>query len=547
METHDTHEKGIFIRHVPCKQCGSSDACAEYTDHIFCFACNHYHDLLVDEHSVKTGVNSNEINIKTKNTAFVTNGECKALSVRGIHQETCQRFQYLTAKNRSGTTVQVEQYRDKKGNLVAQKTRDKNKQFKIIGNSQKMPLFAQYRYSGEGDRLVITEGAMDAMSVSQAFGHKHIVVVSVPNGAQSAKKSILDNLDFVLGYSEICLFFDGDTPGKEATKSCIEVLPLGRVSVASMQDYKDANEALADKNPRAIIDAIMNATKARPDGIVLAEDLRDIIVVRDDMSAIRYPYTRLNELTMGIQPSTMITLCAGSGVGKSTLIRELAYTLHQANQVLGMIMLEETNKRTLQGLVGIHLSKNIINFQHVATDEQIVQAHSDLFTDRPLFLYDHMGTRNIKVIKNHIHWMVAHGAKVIILDHISMLISEATSKVQDERRLIDTLMTDFRSLVQELGITLFLISHLKRPTHGAHEDGTAKIDASQLRGSGAIVQLSDICIGLSVDPDDVSTLRQIVVLKNRHTGQVGYADKLCYDRHSGRLKEVTEEFVDVPF
>jgi len=132
------------------------------------------------------------------------------------------------------------------------------------------------------------------------------------------------------------------------------------------------------------------------------------------------------------------------------------------------------------------------------------------------------------------------GCKHIILDHISILVSGLTGEVSDERRLIDNIMHRLRTTVQELGITLFLVSHLKRPSGIGHEAG-AKVELSQLRGSHSIAQLADSCIGLQVNAEDPSDdTREIVVLKNRFTGQVGFAGRLKYHREKSRLLEMSD-------
>jgi len=95
--------------------------------------------------------------------------------------------------------------------------------------------------------------------------------------------------------------------------------------------------------------------------------------------------------------------------------------------------------------------------------------------------------------------------------------------------------------VAETGISLFLVSHLKRTTGTAHEDG-GKISLQDLRGSQSIAQLSDIVIGMErhqqhedVDIRNTTTVR---VLKNRYTGQTGPACWLRYDIDTGRMTEV---------
>jgi twinkle protein len=116
----------------------------------------------------------------------------------------------------------------------------------------------------------------------------------------------------------------------------------------------------------------------------------------------------------------------------------------------------------------------------------------------------------------------------------------------DERKSIDVLMTRLRTLVQETGITLICVSHLKRPntSNKGHEDGEA-VSLSQLRGSGAIAQLSDAVITLernamSIDPLIRHTTK-VAVAKNRYNGLTGPACSLMYEMDTGRMIEITME------
>ena len=68
--------------------------------------------------------------------------------------------------------------------------------------------------------------------------------------------------------------------------------------------------------------------------------------------------------------------------------------------------------------------------------------------------------------------------------------------------MLDAACTKLRTLCSQLGIGIIMVSHLRRPDGRGHEDG-GNVSLSQLRGSHAIAQLSDTCIGLQVDPDDL--------------------------------------------
>lgn len=527
-----------FITHTPCEACGSRDANAVYSDgHTYCFSCR---TAVQSQEGETAVVVPNRVDKKDDEYQFLT-GTPVTLNNRKLSAQDCRKYEYFVADYR-GEKVQVANYRDGTGKLVAQKVRTRDKQFSIIGNGRKLPFYGQHLWSGD-KILVICEGEIDTISASAARGHRW-ATVGLPNGCQSAVRSIRDNWDYVSKFSKIILCFDQDQVGREAAIEAAQVLPIGTAYIATLP-YKDVNECLVKGSPADVVTALFHAPEYRPDGIVSTADptLKSAISVDDAASSITYPFSRLNEITKGLRLSEVVTVCAGSGVGKTTLVRELAYHLHQSGEPLGLIMLEESNKRTLLGLVGIHINKNITVNRSLATDEEIEEAYADLFPDdHQLFLYDHFGSSDIDVILQRMTYMVkALGIKWIILDHISILVSGLDSG--DERKLIDRAMTLIRTKVQELNIGVIIVSHLRRPNGDkGHEDGEA-VRLGQLRGSHAIAQLSDITIALQKDKESPdSDLRHLYCLKNRYTGEVGWCGSVVYDRQTSRLLEEDQVF-----
>ena len=528
------HEGSDFVIHTPCDSCGSSDANAIYTDgHTHCFSCN----TTIQPDS--QGFTDSEVQSaqETKRKDLLQ-GDYQTIAARKLTEETCRKFGYLTTTYK-GEPVQAATYRDLNGRPIAQKIRYRDKRFQVIGDSKKLPLFGSHLWK-TGKKLVITEGEIDCMTVSQVQGHKW-ATVSLPQGSAGARRAIKDNWEYLDNFLEIVLMFDMDEPGQKAAVEVAELLPVGKARIATLP-CKDANECLIQGKTGEIIDAVFKATEYRPDGIVAATDLREAVCVDDAASSIMYPYPGLNQITKGIRTSELVTVAAGSGVGKSTFIREIATHLHQSGESIGMIMLEESNKRTLLGLVGIHLSKNILVDRTGVTEDDIKEGFDHLFKKRPIYLYDHFGSTDVDIICKRIEFMAkALDVKYVFLDHVSILVSGLATN--DERKLIDMAMTKLRTLVQELDICLFLVSHLRRPEGDkGHEDGK-KVSIGHLRGSHSLAQLSDITLGLEKLADDPeSDQRRIVVLKNRFTGEVGTAGTLTYDRQTGRLTDLDYGF-----
>jgi twinkle protein len=293
-----------------------------------------------------------------------------------------------------------------------------------------------------------------------------------------------------------------------------------------------------------IVSAIWNARPWRPDGIMAATDLREAIRVDSAAESIDYPFHELTRLTRGLRRGELVTVAAGSGTGKSAFVREIAYHLHLMGEQVGMIMLEESTKRTLEGLVGIHMNKPLHMTREDVNEESIVTAFDDLFQDHEIYLYDHFGSTHVDSLLSKIRYMSkALDCRWVVLDHLSIVVSGLD--VPDERKAIDIAMTALRTLVQETGIGLILVSHLRRPQGDkGHEEGT-RTALTQLRGSHSIAQLSDIVVGLERDQQsedhDLTTIR---VLKNRFTGETGEAGFIRYSKETGRLTEESSGFVD---
>jgi len=506
-----------FIRHEPCSNCGSSDANSVYTDgHSYCFACQKY------THGNDT---SNTHQMQT-NVQF--KGSAQRLQKRGISEQTCEKYKIY----RDDAHLRFP-YFDSSGQIQGFKTKNKLKEFKYEGISTNT-LFGQHLFPSTGKRIVITEGELDAASCYEAF--PNWPMVSLPHGAASAKKDLQKQIPLLQGYEEICLFFDNDDAGRKAVEDAASVLPSGKVTIARLEQYKDASDALQANDAEAIRRAIWDAKPYQPDGIVDGKSLLEAVTTPSPPCDHKYKWEGLQEKTHGIRYGELTTITAGTGQGKSTFCRQLATQLLEEGVKVGYIALEESNRRTALGLMSVAVG----NALHLGQQEYttLKAAYDSTINNWNLYLYDHFGSLSADTIYSRIEYMaLGLDIKVIFLDHLSILLSGLDG---DERRMIDQTMTNLRSLVERTGITLFLVSHLRRTqTDKDHTEG-ARVSLGQLRGSQAISQLSDTVLALERDQqseDDVSTLR---VLKNRYSGETGVAASLKYDKTTCKFNETTD-------
>jgi len=459
--------------------------------------------------------------------------EIASLPKRSINEQTCRKFNYGVGEY-SGKPVQIAEYCTPDGQPRAQKLRFADKSFIVVGDMKGCGLYGQHLWRDGGKMLVVTEGEIDCLSVSQLQDNKW-PVVSIPTGATGAEKAIKANLEWVEKFETVVFMFDMDEPGQAAATDCAMLLTPGKAKVARLP-LKDANECLVAGRGKEVIDALWGAKVYRPDGIVDGRDLWDQITAKDAPS-IPYPWADLNDKLHGLRTGELVTLTSGSGIGKSSVCRELAHWLMGMGQVVGYIALEESVRRTALGIMSIEMNRKL-HIERDKVDEQEMRLAFDRTVGSGrLFLYDHFGSCDSDNLLARIRYMVRGlECKWIFLDHISIVVSGIDEG--EERRIIDNTMTKLRMLTQELNCGMILVSHLKRPKDQGHEEGAAT-SLAQLRGSGAIGQLSDIVIGLERNQQDESRKNEtkIRVLKNRFGGDTGRAGTLVWSKETGRLSE----------
>ena len=458
-------------------------------------------------------------------------GSAIRLKKRNISEKTCEKFKIYADND-----VLRFYYHDSEGRVVGAKTRTANKIFSYEGDSPGT-FFGQHLWKGYGKRITITEGELDAASCLEIAPTWD--VVSLPSGAAAAKKSIQKNLQWLQGYDEIVLFFDADEPGIQAAQEAANMLPPGKVRIARLAEYKDASEALQAGDREALTRAYWDAKAYRPDGIVEGKSLLDVITTPNPPNDHDYPFQGLQHKLHGIRYGELVTITAGSGIGKSSFCRELATSLLQAGERVGYVALEESNQRSSLGLMSSAVGKPLHLGEH--SREELTEAFDATMANWELYLFDGFGSYDPDVVYNRIEYLAAGlDCKIVFLDHLSILLSGLDG---DERRMIDQTMTKLRSLVERTGIALFLVSHLKRTSSDqSHEEG-ARVTLGQLRGSAAIAQLSDACIGLERDQQSAGDQSNttVRVLKNRYSGETGVACTLKYDLDTCKFHETEPE------
>ena len=515
-----------FLHKEPCPECGSKDNLARYSDgHGFCFGC-HYYEPGEDN------VQSTQTQSERRVTPLLHDLDYRSLNQRRIHEDTCRHWKYGVTTF-EGKTCQVATYYGSDGRPVCQKLRFPDKSFRLVGDTSNIPLYGQWLARDSGKMIIVTEGEIDALSVSQAQNLKW-PAVSVPNGAQSAAKSIRENIEFLEKFERVVFMFDEDDPGRKAAKECAEVLSPGKAFIASLP-LKDANEMLKANRGSEIVQAAWGAKEYRPDGIVAVDAL-----IEEAKKPIEWglPWClpSLTEVTYGRRETEVYMIGAGTGVGKTDfLTQQIEYDVNKLGEKVGVLFLEQKPVETAKRIAGKAAGKRF-HVPDAGWEQSDLETALENLRGKVLF-YDSFGQTEWDSVKAKIRYMaVSNGIKLIYVDHLT-----AMADTGNERESIEQIMKEMAGLANELSIIIHCVSHLSTPEGKPHEEG-GRVQIRHFKGSRSIGFWSYFMFGLErnqqADDEDERSTTTFRVLKDRYTGQAtGTTIELGYAPETGRIYE----------
>jgi twinkle protein len=391
--------------------------------------------------------------------------------------------------------------------------------------------------------VIVVEGEQDVLAaweLLQSRG-KDWNVVSIPNGANEEgvlDKQTLSSLEWIASHPGVCLALDADKPGKATAKALAEALvSQTEVKIANLSPRKDTADYWEAGDVAGWFKAINGAQTYRPEAVVEGCDIDVEVLMTPKEPGIELPYPKLQRMTWGLRKGEITLLTAGSGIGKSTWVRELSYNLALNRHKVAMIALETQMEDVARMFVAmdnnVPAHKLMFNPKCIPR-EQYIASTDKLFKSNQMHFFKHWGSIQAAVLRQKMHYFAkVLGVDFIILDHVSMTV--AGTDTNDERKDIDVLFEGMTQVVNETGVGILPIIHLKR-VQGKKFNKGDEVELTDLRGSAGAEQMSFNVWALERNQQgETKDLVKIRVLKNRLLGFTGEADTLRYDHDTGRL------------
>lgn len=303
-------------------------------------------------------------------------------------------------------------------------------------------------------------------------------------------------------------------------------------------------EEMINKSFDKFVHLLFNAKEYSPEEIVRGQDIAFEDLRKAKTPGYELPYPDLQHKLKGLRKGELTLLTAGSGIGKSTVAREIAFHMVKTHKLtIGNIYLETPMEDAASAFIamdnGVAPAKYWFDPSCVGEDRARA-SYNTFISSGNLHFFKHFGSiATDKLINKFNYFAKVLACDFIILDHISMVVSGEESN--DERKTIDILMTKLAEFCVRTGVGVIAVVHLKRVAGKNYNVGD-EVELVDLRGSGGLEQMSWNVISLERDQQgDSKDFSKCRVLKNRTWGFTGIADTLQYSHDTGRLTPVKTE------
>lgn len=461
------------------------------------------------------------------------------LTGRGISEEVIKKYQITVQTN--NPNILVFPFFDEKGKMQFVKYRktdydkDKDNNKEWCEANTKPILFGMYQCNNKFDRLIITEGQIDSLSVATA-GIEN--AVSVPTGAKGFTW-VPYCWDWINRFDEIIVFGDyekGHISLLDELKSRLKIT-VKHVKEEDYLDCKDANDILQKHGAEQIKKCIENAVVVPIKRVIELADVEDVDIFK--LEKLKTGIHQLDKLLYGGLPFGGVVLISGKrGEGKSTL----------ASQIMNNAVEQEYKCFTYSGELPNYLFKAWMDFQ-IAGPQHVFE-YNNAFGDKNFnvskankelisnwyrgryFLYDNRaidGDEKESLVETIESVIMRYGVRVILLDNLMTGIDLEEIHGDDKYDRQSQFMKRLSRVALRHNVLIFLVAHKRKNSFSKDEN-------DEVSGSGDISNLATVTISYEKDKNLDNSQRLLKVSKNRLFGKVNTTGWILdFDEKSKRI------------
>ncbi len=277
-----------------------------------------------------------------------------------------------------------------------------------------------------------------------------------------------------------------------------KLITAGNSIVNTGYTSNDLTEALAEAE-KAVFDLSkeQDISSLTEIGKTLNEVInRFDLAYRDPNSLVglRTGFTKLDEITNGLQKSDLILLAARPGVGKTSFAMNVVTNVALNGGKVAVFSLEmpkiQIAQRALCSIAGVSMKKAQKGQLNKEEWDAIVQAKKKL-ADAKIFVDDSSLNTPVEILSKCRRMQRETGLDLVMIDYLQLMTVKNKNKDSSRQQDVSDLSRSLKVMARELNIPVILLSQLSRASETRQNHRPI---LSDLRESGAIEQDADIVL-----------------------------------------------------
>jgi replicative DNA helicase len=304
--------------------------------------------------------------------------------------------------------------------------------------------------------------------------------------------------------------------------------------------YRDSEkvEDLIDQAERSIFE--IAERKMRPSFIPVRdivkasfETIERLYEKKERVTGVPTGFTKLDELTSGLQPSDLIILAGRPSMGKTALALSIAqYAAIEKRETVAIFSLEMSKEqlvlRMLCSEARVDAHKLRSGFLGRADWPKLTSAAGRL-AEAPIYIDDSPAMAVLEMRAKARRLKAERGLGLVIVDYLQLMRGRGGADNREQE--ISDISRSLKALAKELAIPVIALSQLSRAVET--RGGDKKPQLSDLRESGAIEQDADVVMFI---------FREEVYRQTEENH--GIADILLRKQRNGPTGEIQMAFID---
>jgi len=229
------------------------------------------------------------------------------------------------------------------------------------------------------------------------------------------------------------------------------------------------------------------------------ENIEALYQRKELITGISTGFVELDRLTSGFQPADLIIVAARPGLGKTSLVVNIAqYSAIQNSKVVGIFSLEMAAQQLVTRMLcaEARVDSHKVRSGYLSKEDwnRLAKTMSKLARAQ-VFVDDTPGISIVEMRSKARRLKAEHGLDLLIVDYLQLMAGTSTGtriRYENRQQEISSISRSLKIMAKELQVPLIAVSQLSRAPEQRRGDHRPQL--SDLRESGSIEQDADLVL-----------------------------------------------------